>query len=618
MKDLTYYQNLSQEMVQADRERDQMLAAMDDMWHNRWSLPKEVQDLRWIHKVVSTDPHDAIRAGARVLSSVEPRIKLHATAPNEETRANVDKIERALSWHFRNASRRRRASVVRDVVLSALLYDEVVAQVVYLPHQIEAVQAFKGDTRRLEAARRFGPFAILVRNPRDTHVRYSDWMAEAVLLKKVQKVGEALDFWGVKARKLKTFLNRKENADYDHVTIYDYMDLDVRVVWAVAQQGAGSLGDAASEAGVQILREEHGLGFLPWVARVGGTTLDDDPAHQRMPLLNSVYQARQWDTQNILETLMASEVIAYAAAPRLKVEGPTANIEVDYGEPGRPAYVPPGHDLTQMTPPALDDGLAVISDRIAARIAKSTVPRVLQTGDFPPGTAFATLNLATQSGIKSLAPYKELAEQALADMFVQMLNWVEHAKQPVVAYGSRRDDPGEQYVLSPSMFDINQVFIDVELTADVPSDRMARINASAMAVRELGYSRERALEQIGESDPQVVMQQARDEQLDEVDVEIEKRRKLALGDLETKQIVAQKQAAAIDKQQTGKLNQLLGQSNFLKAVKRLRGGKKGQAQPKGVIGVGGQGFNPAQGGTPPAVAAPGAQSPRSDEKQAEA
>ena len=537
MKDLKYYQKLAKQMVSADRERDRMMAAMDDMWHNRWGLPNEVSNLRWIHKVVSTDPHDAVRAGARVLSAVEPRIKLHPTAPNEDTRENADRIERALQWHFRNASRRRRANVVRDVVLSALLYDEVVAQVVYLPHQIDAVEAFKGNTKRLEAARRFGPFAILVRNPRDIHVRYSDWMPEAVLLKKVQPASEVIDFWGSRAGKLKGFLAKRENRDLDHVTVYDYMDLDVRVVWAVGQEGGQSTADADSDDGIAILKEKHELGFLPWVARVGGSTLENDPGHQRIPLLYSVYQAKQWDTQNVLETLMASEVIAYAAAPRLKIEGPSDNIEVDYGEPGRPAYVPPGHELNPLAPPGLDKSLAVISDRIAKRIGKSTVPRVLQTGDYPAGTAFATLNLATQSGIKSLTPYKELAEQALADIFVQMLNWVDHAGEPVVAYGSRQDDPGEQYVLVSGMFDVNQLYIDVELTADVPSDRMARINASAMAVNELGYSRARALEQIGENDPQVVMQQGRDEQLEAVELEIEKNRRLALGEVETERLV---------------------------------------------------------------------------------
>ncbi|MDH5508645.1 MAG: hypothetical protein OEZ02_15595, partial [Anaerolineae bacterium] len=320
VKDLSYYQTLAQEMVQADYERDQMLRAMDDMWHNRWSLPKNVADLKWIHKVVSTDPHDALRAGTRVLSSVEPRIKLHPLGPNDETRANTDKIERALGWHFKNASRRRRASVLRDIVLSALLYDEVVAQVVYLPHQVEAMRAFEGDTRRLEAAQRYGPYSIIVRNPRQVHVRYSDWMPEAVLLKKVLRSDEVVDFWGKKAAKLKTHLNRKENRQMDYVTLYDYMDLDHRVVWAVPQQGAGALSAPLGEGeggAVQILREKHDLGFLPWVAKVGGTTLEDGGAHQRIPLLYSVYKAGQWDTQNIVETLMTSEVIAYAAAPRL-------------------------------------------------------------------------------------------------------------------------------------------------------------------------------------------------------------------------------------------------------------------------------------------------------------
>ena len=64
MKDLSHYQSLAQEMVRSDVERDRMLSAMDDMWHNRWSLPSSIADLRWIHKVVSTDPHDALRAGA--------------------------------------------------------------------------------------------------------------------------------------------------------------------------------------------------------------------------------------------------------------------------------------------------------------------------------------------------------------------------------------------------------------------------------------------------------------------------------------------------------------------------------------------------------------------------
>src|SRR3990170_8995446 len=112
MQNLGYFQSLAEKMIAADAQRDHMLRAMDDMWHNRWALPPNVAGLKWIHKVVSSDPHDAIRAGTRVLSSVAPRITVQPLGADEAGRAQAEKVERALAWHFRNASRRRRASVL--------------------------------------------------------------------------------------------------------------------------------------------------------------------------------------------------------------------------------------------------------------------------------------------------------------------------------------------------------------------------------------------------------------------------------------------------------------------------------------------------------------------------
>jgi hypothetical protein len=182
MRELFAFQTIASELIAADHERDQMLHAMDDMWQARWALPPAVAGLKWIHKVVSSDPHDAVRAGTRVLSSVAPRLTIHPTGQGEAGRALAEQIERALAWNFRNASRRRQASVLRDVVLSALLYDEVVAQVVYLPNQAAAQLGLENaeHSSRPDARGRYGPFAIIVRNPQQVHVRYSDWMPEAV------------------------------------------------------------------------------------------------------------------------------------------------------------------------------------------------------------------------------------------------------------------------------------------------------------------------------------------------------------------------------------------------------------------------------------------------------
>jgi hypothetical protein len=210
MQQLFAFQTIAQEMIAADRERDRMLRAMDDMWQARWSLPPAVAGLKWIHKVVSSDPHDAVRAGTRVLSSVAPRLTVHPLGAGDTGRAQAEKIERALAWNFRNASRRRQASVLRDVVLSALLYDEVVAQVVDLPAQIDALKPLRasGSERgnlqdRFEHSKRFGPFGIIVRNPQQVHVRYSDWMPEAVLMKKVMSIQQAVEFWGERGLALK-------------------------------------------------------------------------------------------------------------------------------------------------------------------------------------------------------------------------------------------------------------------------------------------------------------------------------------------------------------------------------------------------------------------------------
>jgi hypothetical protein len=567
MQDLSYFQSIAVSMIAADCERDRMLRAMDDMWHNRWALPPGMAGVKWLHKVVSSDPHDAVRAGTRVLSSVAPRITVQPYGGSATVgggageRLQAERIERALAWHFRNASRRRRASVLRDVVLSALLYDEVVAQVVYLPAQQQAAKVLGGSLQAAGASARFGPFAIIVRNPQQVHVRYSDWMPEAVLLKQVMPVSEAVAFWGsslaekltkptgglLRRRAASQRAPRNDNS-VTHLTVYDYMDTEQRAVWAVPQTDGARLAEPAGDEGagaLEILREEHGLGFLPWAAKVGGTTLHEGGL-QRIPLLASIYQSGQWDTQNMVETLLASEVIAYASAPRLKVEGPTNEVDVDYGEPGRVVHVPPGHALDSLAAPTMDESLARIAERVAERIGKSTVPRVLQTGDFPGGTAFATLNLATQSGIKSLAPYKELAEDALAEIFTLMLNWVQHSGQPLAAFAPRRGGRGEAITLDPAEMDLADVVIDVELTADVPTDRMARINAASMAVRDLGYSRERALEQIGETDAKEVMAQAEQEQIEAVKLEIRKRRLAAEAEAELRALAPEPSRRGFD------------------------------------------------------------------------
>jgi hypothetical protein len=142
-------------------------------------------------------------------------------------------------------------------------------------------------------------------------------------------------------------------------TLYDYSDYEGRCVWVVPHDGDGRAAaepDATGDPKYTILAPtENKFPFLPWVARVGGSTLERDEEHKRHPLLYSVYTAGQYHNLNITETLIQSTAISLAGMSRTKEEGgnPQETL-VDYDDPSMPAKVPPGNTLNVLIPPPID------------------------------------------------------------------------------------------------------------------------------------------------------------------------------------------------------------------------------------------------------------------------
>jgi hypothetical protein len=98
MKKIDYYKQVARNMVAEDAERDKAFRAYDDMYHNEWNLPAQLNALQWVSPVISTEPHDAIEAGTRVLSALQPRITFYPLASNTETKQRANMIERVLLW----------------------------------------------------------------------------------------------------------------------------------------------------------------------------------------------------------------------------------------------------------------------------------------------------------------------------------------------------------------------------------------------------------------------------------------------------------------------------------------------------------------------------------------
>jgi hypothetical protein len=521
------------DMIRADEHNTKMFQAMWDMWNMNWTMPPNLTQHKYIRKQVAPDPHDAIRVGTQVLASVMPTPSINSLVPTVQTREKFDKLERAISWLFRIACQRK-GNPLADIVRHALLFDRVAVQVVYLPNQMDVTKVFQGEKHREEYALRYGPFAIVVRDPRNVHAEWSEFMPERVLYKYVAPVHEVISFWGEKASKLK---NKKANEKYDgyeYVTVYDYHDLEQRRVWAILQNNDMRLANPTDGDTAIILSEKNKLDFLPWVVRDGGEQLD--------PILLPVWKTNLWEDMNLYETLMSSEIIAYSAAPKIIKESFNPDsITVDYGQVGASIDHQPGESVTPFLPPQIDINISSLLDRLQGRMAKSTVPNVIQSVDFPAEWAYATLNLAVQSGIKVLTPARELSQRVLSDVFRQMFYWIDYSGDTVVAYPTRQQieqpepiegalgipppillrNQVEQVEISPDDFDVKHMYIDVELEVDIPSDKMGRVNAAATLNERLWYTKRQALEDVGVPDPGAMIDEWEEERRRESDLNIE-------------------------------------------------------------------------------------------------
>jgi hypothetical protein len=581
-KDIKYYQELAQRMIKDDDERDTAFVAYDNMDHCHWDLPPLIKQLGWVTAEKNTDPHDSLSTGTTVLATLEPKLKVQPTHDSAGTKKKANEWERNLRWQLKSANRRRQASVQRDVTRSALKYDEVIINVVDLDYQIQQKELFKGDTKREKAARRYGRFQVNTYNPKDVHVRYSNMMPEAVLLVNKKPAQAVIDEWGDRASSLEP-LTLQNQSD---VTVYDYTDYEIRFVWVVPE---GSAPD--TDKHIILGPEKQKIEFLPWVAMVGGSTLEDSGVHKRRPIMYADYMSGRWHTQNVILSLITSETIAHSGQPKFKQEGTSSQeVQIDYGEPERVAKVPPGSTLDRLPPIEIDRALAELIDRYSAASDSSMLSRILKGGDSYSGEAFASLNLRTQTAVGALKPAKDLAEKALAEMFVLMLLWVEFTGKELEAYGIEKDDRGKQYSIKPEEIEHTALYVEVELTPDVPTDRQQRINASSMAVEALGYSKEAALEDIGVEDPQAMKMQEFKERL--LDQKLE-------------EYIAQKQMALqMQMQQAQMQMQMQAQQAMAQQQQPQPGMMPGQMPARGNGVPGGQATNPDMGGLPGAMSNP--------------
>jgi hypothetical protein len=333
--------------------------------------------------------------------------------------------------------------------------------------------------------------------------------AEEVMLVTEDDPHNVIDLWGDKANELKKIMKEDKNFP-ETVTLRDYTSYDFRAVWV-------DLGGKR----IEIERGKWPWPFLGWVARIGGTSLEEKQ-FQRKPLLANMYHFDLYDDINRVRTLRFSDMIRTASEPRDVFESDTrTSPDVDASSGDLYTRIRTEESLTPRPGRVPDPSMSTLYAELRSDIQKSTLSEMLLGADVPTGAAFASINLVTESALKVLRSPQALAQYSLGDILETMLLFIHYDDSEVTSYGTGKNDRGDVYLIDGSEIDPKNLYISVKLEADLPTDYQAR-TVTARAQIDAGInSRVNAMEDIGIKNVSETEEEIASERLSETMLRVE-------------------------------------------------------------------------------------------------
>lgn len=476
-------------------DRNDMYEEIDDALHGVWDLPDSMASIDWAFRAPEPAFAITVNAATRILSDVKPRISI--TPPDASLMRVADAQEKGLGWLQNNASRRRNSHIIGDVGASAVKYGEVTAHVTFLPTQIKGIKNAKGNTKRWEAMLRRSPFLVEVFHPKSVFPRYSSVGLEEVAMSRKDDPSAIVDMWGEHADELKREMAASiegGNTAPQEVTYHVYMSYDWHAVWVEYGEGDGG-------KNIEILNEKWNFPFLPWACRIGGTNLEDKPEDQRNPLLKTMYDFDLYDLMSSVRSARVSDIIHNFGSPK-KTFSTSGNESPEIIQEAGEQYerIDADDKMEDRVPPQIDAPMKLLYTELQQDHQKATLSDLLLGGEIPSNAAFATINLVTHSALAAIKPVREVIEGAMADISEIMLLWIHYGDETVEGFGRNDDGQHEVYYMHPDDIDPNNIYINVDVDADLPTDRQARAVTGRMLVESGFYSKKEAMEDVGVKD----------------------------------------------------------------------------------------------------------------------
>jgi hypothetical protein len=611
-KSFDWYRGKIAEMMQNDSDAYDIFYQVDRMFHGEVTLPAQLQDLDDVRLIKDSAPHDALYNARVALANSRIRLDVTPLGNAEAEFVKANRMEQALQWNWEKANMRGPTRKIESISDSALRYDCCVTRVDDLMFWLPKEQS--KWTKANRRAARLGRFVITVIPPHNIHTQISATSgAFCVLSARNLPLADVLDYYeslagtNKEGKKIKSTIAKikdevSENENYQELRfmLYQYTDDDRRLDYGHLSGEDESVDESGgSDSDFVFVDTENKLPFLPYTVRAGGSEVETEPRYKYHPMLASVYWHDLWTNSVLVRSLVFSDVIRRVRETREFYRGPnTEAVPPDDGTGGAKA-LPPNVDVVRPAPTQVDPQAFQVLTAIDSSLQGTTSASSLGNLSRYSNTAFSTMNAIVNVEMGKLNPQKNIIQDTIADQCYLFCEWSTFTKKPLQAW--RDTDKkientvlprGEEIQIGEHDYDLFRTFIKCTITPETPTDKMQQMNIVEKLVA-LGMSREEALEMMNV--PHAALQLDRN----------------ALEAI--KQGAIQALIAKLQTMKTGEAQVMV--QKMMMALQQppappapagaLPPGGGEVPPPDAFSGMGGDGFNPADGGGPAIEGAPG-------------
>lgn len=510
VKSLSYYAGAAREAIRNDNDRDTLYQKIHEAAAGIFENPPELKALPWIkdRKFVTTAPGDALQAAIRTFAARLPKIEVQPLSEDPAEYDRTEQLEELMKWEFTRMNRLGAKSPHWKIVEYAMKYCAVAIETAYLPY----LYADKKNDPRVKEILRSRNFRWTVHDPSNIHVRESDDILEAVVNCQVMTLQQLIDRFGMDHPGVIELIGDNDldaKALTKTYSMYDYTDWDARVIWVADNRGSYTI-DREAPVGVEFMRKERSISFLPWVF-----------VDNQEPILRHMVDAELWQNVNILRTMQFSKAVDMVAHPEYWIQTPDGTLRgvtIDNQNPNQPLVTGPGAQVHQLRPPAIDPQLSQLTAAAEQEVFRTTVAQILASVETYAGTQnFSVVNAMLSAAIAQLSLAQMVAERAETAAIIHQFRWIDETDIPMVGYrvttkGEGRER-GREIAVRRTDFDPDYLYVTVTLNPATVMDKQTEINNAINKVERLGMSNRMAWEELGIENYELSQSQKTEEML---------------------------------------------------------------------------------------------------------